>query len=448
MAQPSAVAVLTIFKTGVDIFKTGFGIVNVLRQQSSGSVEDIRNQLEEVRQSMERLITSSTTAIIQEITLQNKLDRIETIVKELHSLLIDLKNIVLAENDIDRENYKNLFRDRFDQRVVAMIRELPGLLSYTIPGLSEPLVDLIREKSNCNMTAIHQFQLFYADLLSDGASLQLAFRELSTITSADVEIFWKDKLSWIQSQFDHMESTCKERLPQYASGEVKQNIDADAMYKICKERYTWAFCDIFYYPPMGTHQFHYHKSVPDIMFWNKKASSGRNQIMIIDAPGKTDKKWDSKIMSGALASNKGAFQSVISGSEDKSAALKVGQAVEEFIKTKGFKIKAMVVFFDATALGVTERKVDQESTGAYVSLEGVTLKYCYSSGFACTFSRWSFFNFNDDWKDYTGTLHVYAYPCLSTSDCEKHSTSGSTYLVGNCLIIGLLALGLSFWLCA
>lgn len=282
MTQPNALAVLNVFKTGVDIFKTGLQIVNVIRKLNSGSIDDVQSQLEEVRRGLERMIRSSTTNIIREITLQNKLDRIETIVKEVHSLLIDMRNYVLANGGVDRDNYKSLFLDRFDQRVVAMIRELPGLLSYTVPGLSEPLVDLIRDKSNCNMTAIHEFQLFYADLLSDGSTLQFVFRELSNITSADIKEFWTEKLPGVQKLFDDMEKTCRERQPNYAVDEIKQNINADVMYKNCKERYTWAWCDVLYYPPMGTHQFHYHKSVTSVMFWNKKSSSGRNQIMVLE----------------------------------------------------------------------------------------------------------------------------------------------------------------------
>ena len=63
-SQSDVLAVLNIFKTGFDIFKTGFKIVNVIRKQNSGSYEDIKNQLESVRQDMERMIKSSTTVII------------------------------------------------------------------------------------------------------------------------------------------------------------------------------------------------------------------------------------------------------------------------------------------------------------------------------------------------------------------------------------------------
>ena len=445
MVKPGALAVLTIFKTGLNIFETGLEIVNLIKKQSTN--EDVQAQLEDVRRGLEKLIQSSTTDIIREITLQNKLDRIETIVKELRSLLIDMKNYVLADV-LDREDYKSLFLNRFDQRVVAMIRELPGLLAYTIPGLSEPLVDLILDKSNCNMTAIYEFQLFYADLLSDGTTLQFVFRELSNMTSADVEEFWKEKLPGVQGQFDKMEKTCKERQPGYTADEIKQNINAVTMYKNCKERYTWALCDVLYYPPMGTHQFHYHKSVPDVMFWNKKSSSGRNQIMVIGDTDETYKAWDPKTIKSALASKEDTFRSVIAGSEDSSAALKIGNAVEDFVKKKGFLIKAIIVFFDAKRLGKISQVVDKDSPGAYVNVDDVTLKYCYSSGIACTFARWDLFNFNDDWKAYTGTFHVYVYPCNSTkaSDCVNHSTSAAIGVIQTSSNIGLSVVGLIFWI--
>lgn len=451
-SQSGALAVLNIFKTGFDIFKTGFQIVNVIRKQNSGSFEDIQNQLEAVQQDMERMIKSSTTVIIREITLQNKLDRIESVVNELQSLLVDMENYVLADNEVDRANYKSLFLKRFDQRVVAMIRSLPGFLSYTIPGLSEPLVDLIRDKSKCNMTAIYGFQLFYADLLSDGSTLQFVFRELANITSEDVEDFWIEHLPGVQKQFDNMEKICKGRLPEYAVDEVKQSIVAETLQKNSKERYTWAWCDVLYYPPMGTHQFHYHKSVPDFMFWNGASSSGRNQIMVIGDIGETYRSWDKVEINRALTSNKDAFRFVIAGSEDSSAALKVGNAVEEFVKQKGFLIKAVIVFFGASGLGKVSSVVDKDSPAAYVRIDGVTLKYCYNSGFACTFAKWDLFNFNDDWKTYTGNFHVYVFPCSTSDtlassrpDCFKHSTSAAKSVVKTFSAISVFTVILSLW---
>ena len=418
-------AVVTVFKTAIDIFKTGFQIVNFIRKLNSDPKADLKNMLEEIRKDMTRMISSSTTAIIREITLQNKLEKIEDTVSEIRSLLIDLENYIDAENEVDRQAFKNLFLERFDQRVAAMIRKLPTFLTFTVPGFSEPLIELIRDKANCNMTAIHEFQMFYVNLLADASTLQLVFRELSDLPSDDVEKFWKGKLPSIQLQFDNMEASCKKRFPKSAAQEIKQDIDASTLYKDCKQRYTWAFCVVLYYAPMGTHQFHYHKSVSDLMFWNGASSSGRNQIAVIGDIVKAPKTWNNGAMNSALKANVSSFKVVISDSEDVSAALKVGVAVEKFIKNKGFGIKGVVVFFDATALGTTSRIVDDSSPAAYVLVRDVTLKYCYSSGFVCTFARWSWFNFNDDWKVYTGRFHVYVFPCESNDDCSTHSTSAA-----------------------
>ena len=446
MTQSGITAVLNIFKTGIDIFETGFQIVDLIRKQNSGSAEDIQVKLEEVRHGLERMIRSSTTDIILEITLQKKLDRIESIVKELRSLLIDMKNYVLSENEVDRENYKSLFLERFDQRVVAMIRDLPGLLSYTIPGLSQPLTELIIDKSKCNMTAIHQFQLFYAGLLSDGSSIQLVFRELSGITSTDVEEFWKEQLPNVQGQFDNMENICKERQPDYATDEIKQNINADVMYKNCKERYTWAWCDVLYYPPMGTYQFHYHKFVQNLMFWNKMSSNGRNQIMVIGDPDELDKAWNPAEINSALASNKDTLRSVIDGSEDSSAAMKIGNAVEDFVLKKGFLIGAIIVYFDAESLGKSSQAVDMDSPGAYVGVDGVTLKYCYDTGVVCDGARSD--SHNNVWKVDTGTFYIYVYPCSSTkaSDCVKHSISAAIRVIQSSSNTGLFVVSFVMWI--
>ena len=427
--ESNTLNVLNIFKTVFDVLKPGFQIIDFIRKQNSRSMENFETELERVRKDIDRMVRSSTTDIIREITLQNKLDRIETTVSELQSLLIDLKNYVLAENELDRTDYKSLFLERFDQRVVAMIRSLPEFLSYTMPGFSEPLIDIILNKSSCNMTAIHGFQLFYAHILSDGFTLQLVFRELLEVTTSDVEDFWIANLPRVQQQFDHMQETCKVRLPQYAVDMIKQNIDADVMFEQCKERYTWAWSDVFYYPPMGTHQFHYHKAAKDFMFWNKASSAGRNQILVIQDNDEKVNGWDPVEISSELASSHEEFNSVIKWSDDTTAAKKVGEAVEEFVKKKGFPtIGAIIVFFDAKGLGNVSRMIDNGSLGAYIGLDGVKLKYCYSSGIACSLASWNLFNFNQDWKEYTGMFHVYVYPCFKADEsekCIKHSTSAA-----------------------
>ena len=419
VSESKSLTVLNIFKAVFDIFKPGFKIIDAIRKQNSGFIEDVKTELERVRKDIDRMVRISTTEIIREITLQNKLDKIETTVYELKSLLIDLKNYVLAENTLDRLNYESLFLERYDQRVVAMIRSLPELLSYTVPGFSEPLADLILNHSRCNMTAIHAFQMFYVQILSDGFTLQLVFREFLQITSSDVEDFWIANLPKVQERFDSMEETCKERLPQYAVDEIKQNIDVDVMFEQFKERYTWAWSDVFYYPPMGTYQFHYHKAVKDCMFWNGASSAGRNQILVIGDNDNNVHGWAPVEMSSALASNHETFKSVIKWSDDNSAAKKVGEAVEKFVKKKGFSIGTIIVFFDAKGLGNFSRIIDNGSLGAYVGLDGVKLKYCYSSGIACSLASWNLFNFNQDWKEYTGMFHVYVYPYFKMVKSEK-----------------------------
>ena len=48
-------------------------------------------------------------------------------------------------------------------------------------------------------------------------------------------------------------------------------------------------------------------------------------------------------MSSELSSNHETFKSVIKWSDDTSAAKRVGEAVEKFVKKKGFSIGAIIV---------------------------------------------------------------------------------------------------------
>lgn len=67
--------VLTIFQTAFDIFKTGSQIVDLIRKQNAATVEDLSVQIKAIRNDMEKMIQASTTRIIEEITLQTKLDK-------------------------------------------------------------------------------------------------------------------------------------------------------------------------------------------------------------------------------------------------------------------------------------------------------------------------------------------------------------------------------------
>ena len=436
----SQARVLVIFKTAVDIFKTGFQIVNLIKKQNSVSNEEIKADIEEARRSIETLLLSSTTVIIREIRLQFKLYDIESTEEELNSLMYDLNNYILAHNEIDRIEFKRLFLDRFHQSI-ANIRKLPRLLSYTIPGLTEPLVNLICDASKCNMTAIHEFQRFYAYLLSKGSTLWFVFRELSNMTSDDVEQFWNASLPQVQEQFDNMETTCKERFPDNAMEDIKENIDASTMYDNCRMRYTWAWCDVLYYPPMGTYQFHYHTSVADFVFWNEGSSSGRNQIMVLGDYDENVTTWDPREMNDMLALNNDTFRAAIDGSEDSIAAKNVGNAVEDFVKKNGSLLNAFIVYFDADDLGNVSRKLDNDSMVAYLSIDKVTLKYCYNTGAACWFARSDLLNkINEDWKELTGTFHVYVYPCPSSdqpTSCDKHKTGAAMGIANSFWTIGL-----------
>ena len=98
--ETKLIGVVTVFKTVVTIFKTGFQIVDFIRKLNSDPTEDLKNMLEDIRKDMTKMISSSTTAIIREITLQNKLEKIEDTVSEIRSLLIDLENYIEAENEV------------------------------------------------------------------------------------------------------------------------------------------------------------------------------------------------------------------------------------------------------------------------------------------------------------------------------------------------------------
>ena len=77
------------------------------------------------------------------------------------------------------------------------------------------------------------------------------------------------------------------------------------------------------------------------MFWNGASSSEKNQIAVIGDISKAPPAWKKGDMDSELASNLSSFKAVIS---DSSAALKVGNATENFICDKGFKVKCVIVF--------------------------------------------------------------------------------------------------------
>jgi hypothetical protein len=91
-------------------------------------------------------ITTSTNEIIISIGLRSKLGLIDDAVVGIHSSLKDTVNILESKTLTERDAYKRLFVKRFEQNgIIKYIRFLPELLSYTIPGASGKLTDLLAD---------------------------------------------------------------------------------------------------------------------------------------------------------------------------------------------------------------------------------------------------------------------------------------------------------------
>ena len=276
----------------IDIAGTAIAVVDFLDESDSGATtEDLERLRDEIVQKVTDLIKESETNIILVIDLQQKVERLTTIKTAIASALEDLERYLEAENENDQNYYENLFKERFEEHdTILLIRELSTLLTATVPDLSKSMTSLILETTNCNMTSIMQFENFYANLVSQGVTLDYAYTKTKVLQLDYVKADWDDRLSDIQNAFDSMESECVNRFSATVAEEVKQNISLEALYKNSNERYNWKWNDDYQYEPrdMHSHTWHYfvslkgtcHKLYLDVSFKKGKLQQNKNNPMI------------------------------------------------------------------------------------------------------------------------------------------------------------------------
>ena len=338
--------VIQIGGLAINVLRFGLDIVKFVKDKKLSRDNGIVDELKE-------RISTTTSELKTSIGLSSRLGNIDDAVINIHSSMIDIVNIVESNTYTERNEYIRLFVYRFEQNgVIKHVRFLPELLTYTIPGVSGKLIDLVADNNRCNMTALDEFKKFYANLLSDGISLQLLFLHLNTELPLNKTINeWTEWLQQISHTFDSKKASCMKSFPKLAQEDVNNAVDAVRLWSDSKQRYPWKTSDVIFLKPYGTYQFIYHKSKEDHLFWKK--SSERYKIAVFNDINKK------VIVPEVLVAASETIKSSIEGETDNEAALHVGQAVEAHLKDQGLAINAIVVFFDGGDLAPEKIQIDE-----------------------------------------------------------------------------------------
>ena len=248
----------------LDIAGTALSIVNFMDEQDDPEVteEDLDRLREEVVQQVSGLITETESNVISVINLQQKVERLTDIKSIISSSLVDLERYLKTETD--QTNYKDLFIQRFKEHdAILLIRELASLLTDTIPELSESMSSLIIETTNCNMTSLIEFEIFYGNLISQGITLEYANAKMNNLSLDLVEEYWDNKLTNIQNVFDSMESDCVGKFSASATEEVKKEISLEDLHENSNNRYNWKWNDVYQFDPRdsSSHLWNYFVAV-------------------------------------------------------------------------------------------------------------------------------------------------------------------------------------------
>ena len=258
------VALSTMFSLGLSIFNTGLGIVDLVNKEESGLTQaDLDTLKEGVLQDIDTLVKKTEYSIILNVMLQNGVRRLENIKNVIQSSIDDLKFYLIAETEVDQTSYRDLFQQRYEEHnVILHIRDLSTMLTDNIPELSQSMISLIWDTTNCNMTSIMNFEIFYGNLVSEAVTLEYAYTRFKNESLDVVEADWNDRLTSIQNAYRSMESECIDRFSASMTEEVKQDVSLEDLHRNSNERYNWRWNDAYQYKPQANaHTWNYFVSL-------------------------------------------------------------------------------------------------------------------------------------------------------------------------------------------
>ena len=336
-----------VLQAAVDIFGIAVDVVDFFEQRDTpaGVTQADLDKLKlDILKKMDYMLSNYKAEIILALQLQEEVGRLKETTSRIQSSLEDLKNLMLARNKSEEKIYKALFKQRFDEHdIIVEIRKLAGLLTEIIPELSEPLKDLILDTTKCNMTAVVEFENFYARLISEAVTLQLVHGWISNHSSYFVQQYWDNTLPHIQTTFHDMENVCIDTFDHYVADEVKLDVSAETIFDNSKQRYPWKTIDVFDFPLKNSFKEHYHRSLPrKCLFWNYDPTSFRNRILVMIDKTTVVPLWNKTDVEAALKRNASHFKTTI---KDNSAAQALYNATMEFVNDLNFIPKAIIVFY-------------------------------------------------------------------------------------------------------
>ena len=236
---------------GLDIFNTALSIVDWLNPDSQ--TQDLDKLRDEILLEIAEMLSHLQTEIINVVQVQNKVQDLNRIKSIITSSNEDLKRYLQATDELDKATQGAQFTSRFETtNVVVAARELSAFLTDVVPQLSRPMTELIVESTNCNMTAIVNFQEFYGNLVKLAITLEYVFTELNDQNLDHVENYWNISLPNIQTAFDTIENECVVKFPTSIAEEVKQDVTLEVLHRNSNERYNWKWNDVYQYEPRDT----------------------------------------------------------------------------------------------------------------------------------------------------------------------------------------------------
>lgn len=227
------------------------GLIELIKL-TNGIIELIKNNYQAQAFDTETLLTEITTRIesgnkilYDKIKFVNKLSDIEDVENKINSALVELKYLIRA-SATERKQYQDLFIEK-GITAVEFARNLPGLITRSVPGTTNDFLQQFSSNCRCNMTLIDEFQFYYRNLAGNGMMIEILYKYLKNIRDLEnEEKFWKDAFGIIDLAFTEQKYGCKRKFTEQFQEDIDNAASTSALQTNNQQRYNWLFNDVLF----------------------------------------------------------------------------------------------------------------------------------------------------------------------------------------------------------
>ncbi|XP_052255552.1 uncharacterized protein LOC127861189 [Dreissena polymorpha] len=179
------------------------------------------------------------------IPLMLQINKIDETHLQIHSIMIDLKNLLEAKEP-ERSDYKRVFMAR-SPLAIPRARYLSKHLLQVIPEINKNIIEKLADTSRCNLTALQDLQTEMNELMLNSLLIELTVLGTSKILSfSRINDFWQKQIADISPEIERIQHKCESKIPKLILEDMDECLNPKQLQMANKERYLWTWNDIFF----------------------------------------------------------------------------------------------------------------------------------------------------------------------------------------------------------